>query len=297
MPSQILSVIRILLAVGIAMATLSAVEAQSLDRVRERVRQPGGSSASGDSCLPAGRNSRSRNSDIGGYASSVRDDDDQNILTELIGHAFLAAAVAPFVVPKAILDDDGERGYFPDYPYDHDGAVRAVSFEPERAGMHSSLLTIQGSYGLDFDDMNHAHGRIFGDYKSRFGIDSEFFYRHENVPSGNDELWNGDFNLTYRFAQNESWQFRAGLGVNWLRDRFGSDAGFNTTYSVEWFPGDPVVVTGLIDWGRIGDTSIFHYRTTAGVSHNGWGMFTGYDVTRISDQSIHAWINGVEYRF
>ena len=37
---------------------------------------------------------------------------------EARGAVVVAAASTPFVVPRAALNDDGARGYFPDYPYD-----------------------------------------------------------------------------------------------------------------------------------------------------------------------------------
>lgn len=292
MRSQGFSIHQVLIAIIAPGLFVPNIHAQSLARVRQKVQHSSGSSPSRNRVKSSG----GRRSDYGGTADSVCDDDD-NPFEELLGYAFLAAASAPFVVPRVALDDNGETGYFADYPYDHDGGVKNVAYEPNLAGLHRSTFVIQGSFGQDFNDLSNAQGRIFGDYRSRWGIDSEFYYRHENTRGGNDELWNGDFNLTYRFAQNENWQFRAGVGVNWLTDEFDSDAGINSTYSVEWFPGDPYVLTGLIDWGRIGDTSLFHFRTTAGITHNGWGTFTGYDVTRISDETIHAWINGIEYRF
>ena len=273
--------------------TLSATQAvgQTLSGMRSEAREPRRASA------PAPR--RTKNRSRSSYDPYCDDDDNglDDLAGQLVGYAFLAAASTPFVVPRAALDDDGDPAWYPDYPYDaqHAGMV----FDENLPGVHNSLIVLQADYGADFDDLNHAHGRLFGDISQRIGFDSEFYYRHENVATanGNDELWNGDVNFTYRFAQNEFWQFRAGLGVNWLHDRIGTEAGFNTTYGVEYFPQDPWVLGSVIDWGRIGSTSLFHYRGTVGWTHNGWGVFTGYDYLGLGGEKIHAWINGVEYRF
>lgn len=267
--------------------------AQTFGGMRSEIREKKARSSS-----PPSSSSRSRSSSRSyDPHCTLEDDDSDNFAATLAGYAFLAAASTPFVVPRAALQDDGDPAWYPDYPYDarHSGMV----YNEDLPGVHNSLIVIQAEYGGDFDDLNHAHGRIFGDISQRIGFDSEFYFRHENVATanGNDEIWNGDVNATYRFAQNEQWQFRAGLGVNWFADRIGSEAGLNTTYGVEWFPRDPWVMSGVIDWGRVGATSLFHYRGTVGWTHNGWGVFTGYDYFGLGGEKIHAWINGLEYRF
>lgn len=275
------------------------VAAQTLSRIKSQVRESGAAPSARPAADPEKdcRKDRKRRSRAGYSSYSSDCDDSDNIVGQLAGYAFLAAASTPFVVPRAALGDDGEPGYYPDYPYDARGQVGSIVYDDSLPGAHDSLLVLQADYGTDFDSLEHAHGRLFGDVSLRVGIDTEFYYRHEDVVTGDDELWMGDANFTYRFAQNQNWQFRAGLGVNWLTDRSESDAGINTTYTVEWFPEDPWMLAGAIDWGRVGDTSLFHYRGTVGLTHNGWGIFTGYDYLGIGGERIHAWINGVEYRF
>lgn len=282
-------------AIVLIVSTMGAAQGQTFSGMRSEIRES--NSRGGSAADDSPRRSRRSSASGGYYNPYCDDDDDDDFAATLVGYAFLAAASTPFVVPRAALQDDGDPAWYPDYPYDarHNGMV----YDEDLPGVHNSLIVIQAEYGADFDDLNHAHGRVFGDVSQRIGFDTEFYFRHENVAAGNgnDEIWNGDVNLTYRFAQNEHWQFRAGLGVNWFADRIGSEAGLNTTYSAEWFPQDPWVLSGVIDWGRLGATSLFHYRGTFGWTHNGWGVFTGYDYLGLADEKIQAWINGVEYRF
>lgn len=268
----------------------SVGSAQTLNGIRNEVREPARPSANVAPLATAKKKRPKRKS-----ARHADFDDDDNPVGDLVGNMFLAAASAPFVVPRAALHDEGGPGYYPDYPYDAN--AQGLVFDEAPPGVHSSLIVLQADYGTDLDSLSHAHGRLFGDMALRLGFDTEFYYRNEDLTAGNDDLWNGDFNLTWRFAQNEFWQFRAGLGVNWLHDQFGSDAGFNSTYSVEWFPTDPMVLASQLDWGRVGDSSLLHFRSTVGVTHNGWGLFTGYDYLKIGRSKIHAWVNGLEYRF
>ena len=65
-----------------------------------------------------------------------------------------------------------------------------------------------------------------------------------------DQLWLGDVNVVYRCAQIPILQMRTGLGMNWLADEFGSDVGFNFTYSGDFFPADPWLVSAGINWGK-----------------------------------------------
>lgn len=270
--------------------------AQTLSTIRQEVREPPGTHTAAPPLSSADeRRKRTRDDDFGGHSFGDNDGGLNDLAGELIGAAAIATVSAPFVVPRAMLGDEGGRGYYPDYPYDQNSS--SVVFDDTQPGAHSSLIVLQADYGSDLDNINFGRGRIFGDIDMRIGFDAEATFLNEDLATGNDDLALGDVNLTYRFAQDEYWQFRAGLGVNWLHDSAGTEAGFNSTYTVEWFPTDPVVLTGMIDWGRIGDSSLFHYRGTAGVTRNGWGLYTGYDFLKIGDAEIHAWINGLEYRF
>lgn len=227
--------------------------------------------------------------------------DDNNGVKDALGKLVLiagtAAVAAPFILPRAILNDEGQSAVYPDYPYDHNGTIAAVCYDETVAGTHHSLIVLQAAYGSNLDDVNQFQGRIFGDLDLRLGFDAETSYFTENVPTGTDEFWRGDANLTWRFAQNEHWQFRAGIGVNWVHDRRGAEAGINGTYNIEWFPKDPWVLSSSLDAGSVGSSGLLHTRNTIGITHNGWGFFTGHDYLKLDSTSLHTWITGVEYRF
>lgn len=266
-------------------------EAGKFDSIRSEVRQSS-SGEGGTSSSDSDSHRHRRCRDHGHYGCHECDDDGN----EFFGKLFFAALTSPFWGPHVALGDDlSTTSYFAEHPYEN--AKGNMLLEGAARGAHDSQIVLQGQYGDNIGGIRHVNGRLLLEHSSRFGVDTEIFYRNEEIPTGHDELWTGDANLTYRFAQNEHWQFRAGLGMNWLADRGSSDTGINFTYGMDWFPAEPWRLTGLIDWGRIGDASLFHGRTTIGVSHNGWGVFTGYDYLEIGDQDIHAWINGVELRF
>ena len=247
------------------------------------------------------RNDSSRHEEChSGSSSHSFNDDDDDLSSQLFGLGLAGVGLglsSPFWAPYAALSDDLDRNsWFPKHPYEEiDGAL---AFDETVKGTHSSLIVLQGVYGTDLSDLMLFNGRATLEHSSRFGIDTELTSRTEKIEGGgHDQIWNGDFNVTYRFAQSKHWLFRTGLGVNWLGDHEHVDVGFNFTYGAEWFPIEPLVITGTIDWGRIADAGLFHGRTTIGVTRNGWGVFTGYDHFRISDSASNTWINGIELRF
>ncbi len=233
-------------------------------------------------------------------SSDCEDDEGDSLTGQLFGMGLLGAgfvATSPFWAPYSALNDEYSRdAWFPKHPYRaSDGAV---VYDESIRGSHDWLTVLQGQHGTDFDDMMLWNGRAIIEHKSRWGIDTEFNYRQEELAGGgHDELWNGDFNITFRFAQSENWLFRAGAGVNWLHDRGETENGFNFTYGAEWFPVKPLVFTGTMDLGKISGDGLLHLRTTAGITTNGFGFYTGYDYFRISNNGISSWINGIELRF
>lgn len=291
--------VSILLVLTICLAGVDqSAFAGSFDKMSSEVRQPSTGSGSAPPGQPPSskREQKSRDRHVRHSNYCEDHDDTDHFLAKFIGAGVIAGVTSPFWAPHIALDDDLEYGgYFPEHPYEN--AEGSMLFDKSPRGAHDSLILLQGQYGDDFDNIFHANGRVLMEHSSRFGFDTEFFYRNEDVQTGHDELWTGDFNITYRFAQSEKWQFRAGLGANWLVYNDEADEGSNFTYGADWFPADPLVVSALLDWGRVGDAGLFHGRTTIGVSHNGWGVYTGYDFFEIGHQEIHSWINGIELRF
>jgi len=229
------------------------------------------------------------------------DDDDDVAATgfsDFSGQLLLMALSSPFTIPRAVVADRHlDAIEFPELPHS-DGRHSPLGELFGNAELADWQTVLRGQYGDDFDGLSHASGRLLLDNWTRFGVDTEFFYRHEDLAvGGSDQLWTGDANIVYTFAKGDLGQFRTGFGVNWLAGAGQSDAGFNFTYGGELYPAEPFVITGDIDWGRIGDASLFHGRATIGITRNGWGLFTGYDYFSIGKTDLHSWINGVELRF
>lgn len=219
------------------------------------------------------------------------------IFGEILGHGVIALIGGPFVLPHLALNDDlYDTTYFPDYPYDNDeGSLIVFKHRGDEGKDFASRLQVFNV--TDFDDLNRVQFRLQADHANRIGVDTEAGWWQQKFPSGSDDLWLGDFNLTYRFAQSEHVQFRTGLGANWLADTGRSDIGINFTYQVDLFPVRPWTISALMDAGSLGHAGLFHGRTTFGVMLRQFEAFMGYDYFRLGDFQTHGLLSGVALHF
>ncbi len=213
------------------------------------------------------------------------------------GNAVISGLTAPWWIPRSLVGDNDEVLLFADYPYagGWDGYFVNQDPEPDWTKRWSGRFLAES--GSNFDGLQKHGGRLRLDSTSRWGLDSEWNFRRESLSSGHDTLWNGDLNLVYRFAQGQRAAFYTGLGVNWLSDRFGSNAGFNFTYGADFYPAKPWVLSGSIDWGTLGHTSVFHGRATVGLMLKRWELFTGYDYYKLGGTSLPSYVAGVQLHF
>jgi hypothetical protein len=275
---------------GLPISQETAVRAGELQSVREAVRKESDASADAQ---PKKKKEKKR--------SQRTDCDDEGfrlVFGEVIGKALFVAASSPWWIPHVGVDDDlSDWGSFPSAPYDdgHDGYLVIETLAPiEADGLSVRLWT---EYGTDFDDLSRIGTRLIVDTAPRFGLDAEWNQWFEETGTGDDTLSTGDVNLVYRFAQHERIQFRSGLGVNWLNDSHDADFGFNFTYGFDAFPVEPVIVSGTLDLGRIGDASLVHVRSTAGLVWKRAELFTGYDYQRIGPVDLHGLVAGLQFWF
>ncbi|MEZ6133593.1 MAG: hypothetical protein R3C53_01655 [Pirellulaceae bacterium] len=222
------------------------------------------------------------------------DDETDGSLSEFFGGALLTGLSSPFWAPRAMIgDESSDPGFFLRYPYLHDRDGALSEQQHSVAGTRTWMLRARGEYVDDFDSLSKIGGGLLCDTASRWGIDSEYNYRREELSTANDSLWTGDFNLVYRFAQSEQLQMRTGIGLNWLADRVDNDLGFNFTYAGDWFPTRPVIVSHEIDWGKLGHAALFHARVTAGINYHRLEVYTGYDYLDVGQSKFDGLVGGV----
>jgi hypothetical protein len=233
---------------------------------------------------------RSHDDDHHHHAHAHNHDDDGLEIGSIV---VTGIVTSPYWIPAVALGDDYElAAWFPDAPYEGvAGALVIDSPLPENSS--DWIARLRGEYSNDFDNLNRAGSSLLLEHSSRFGIDTSWDYRYQDLLVGHDDLWTGDFNIVYRFAQSERVQFRSGLGFNWLSDEIDTDFGFNFTYGADFFPAEPWVVSAVIDWGRLGNASLFHGRVTVGVVLDRFEIYTGYDYYDVGGTPLEGFIAGV----
>jgi hypothetical protein len=229
------------------------------------------------------------------YDCGCYDNDDDNWFGSLFWKAGAFVVAAPIWIPITLAEDDySYTGYFPEYPYQHniDGYMMIDPWIPSEPFEYS--FQARTEYADNFSGVSRIGTRLLLDTTTRFGIDSEVNYWRESLGIGqHDNLWTGDANLVFRFAQSERMQMRTGLGMNWLADDIGTDLGFNFTYQGDFFPADPWIISTEFDLGTLGDETLVHGRVTAGLHWHRAEVFIGYDYYEVDQTELSGFVSGL----
>lgn len=152
-------------------------------------------------------------------------------------------------------------------------------------------------YASDEDDVDRMGFGLLMHATGGLGIETGVRLFREEAADFRDHLWIGDFNVVYELSATKYVRTRAGVGLNWLADRYGAAAGLNLTAGTDVFAG-PVTFSGELDFGTMGDADVLHGRITAAVrlqEHAEW--FAGYDYLDIGGVEIHGVLAGLRFRF
>ncbi len=257
----------------------ASLNAQTLETIRNDVREgpPPSPAAS-----PPPQSSTSQSSDDG---SALDGDTKFDLFLLGVGAAGLTVTAPIWVPIKLSGDDYSHPADLHQFPYDD------TTYPPETFPF---ALRFDADYVDAFDNLARINGHLLISTASRFEFDARFQHLEERLAGGGrDELWTGDCNVTYRFAQSDFAQFRAGLGVNWLTDPGQTNLGFNFTYGADLFPVKPWVFSAVLDAGMLGHAGLFRFRTTAGVVYRSVELYTGYEYADIGTVSWNGLIGGV----
>ena len=149
-------------------------------------------------------------------------------------------------------------------------------------------------YVETFRNLDDLSGHFLLSTSWRFGVSASFDRLQEYPSSGGaDQLWLGNCNLVWQFAQSDRAEFRTGLGMNWIDDPQCSNVGFNFTYAADIFPYKPWIVSAQLDAGTLGRTGLFRFRSTAGVVLRNFEIYTGYEYNDIGRASWNGLIAGL----
>jgi hypothetical protein len=235
------------------------------------------------------------------------DDDEDSLWGELLAPLAIAAGAvgtSPFWGPPLMIGDGYHHpGYFPEYPYQYERGYMMVDYVDLYDGAdvrekYPWAWRARPDYGTNFSGLQWIGGNVLFETTPRIGAETDFRFLTEELPfGGHDDLWLGDANLFWRFAQSDQTQMRAGVGFNWLSDREHSDFGFNATYAIDWYPIQPVVISAEMDLGNLNEAWLFHIRTSAGVTWHGMEAFVGYDLYDIDHFQAQGLVAGMRLWF
>ncbi len=188
-----------------------------------------------------------------------------------------------------------ERTVFAEFPYADGMDGYLLKWDQIGATPHQhSGGRIQFEYGSDFDSIDRWSASVLREGPLGFGIDSQWDYYTEQLPLGlQDNLHVGDVNLVFRAIELEHMLWRIGAGINWFDSRSVSDAGLNATVKVDYFPVQPIILSGEVDYGRVGDAEMFHGSVSVGVILNRFEVFSGYDYRKIGPVKLEGPLFGL----
>ena len=147
----------------------------------------------------------------------------------------------------------------------------------------------------------------------RFGIDTDLnMFGKSAKQSGRGITYAGTANVTFALVMRPRIIWRVGGGVGYLangqllgigQQHPGADVGGNLTSSVDVFPFKPLIMSGQVDYGRLGHGSqdainMVHARATLGLMlPHGIEVYGGYDFRRIGQLNLQGPTVGVRVWF
>ena len=202
----------------------------------------------------------------------------------------------PVTVPQAIFGDVDSPGGFIKYPFARAHAGSMMMNPQPGDKVESSHLRIRLDYADNFLSQQKISSHLIFESRNRLGVDASFDYLRESVAVGqHEQLWIGDVNVVWRFAQMENAQMRVGLGMNWQRTSAGAEQGINFTYGGDFYLSEPQVISADLDWGRLGSAGLFRIRTTYGRQIGRAKVYVGYEYLSIGDFKKNFLITGASF--
>ena len=157
-----------------------------------------------------------------------------------------------------------------------------------------SRLTVQG--GSDFDGLGQGGIGLLLQPTNSLGLEAAATLFRESGTAFRDHLWLGDVNLLFEPVSGDV-RLRLGIGLNWLGDAYGGEAGFNLTAGTDIRLSNRWLLTGEIDYGTLGDSDLFHSQVTLGATFGNRELFAGYNYYDIGGAELDGVIFGLRFRF
>ena len=151
--------------------------------------------------------------------------------------------------------------------------------------------------GSDFDDITTGGLGLHLQSPGSIGLEGSVTTLRESTEYYRDHLWIGDVNLVYEILARGDVRGRIGLGVNWLSDSWGAEAGFNLTAGVDVRLTERLILTGEGDLGSLGDADYFHGRVNFARRFETCELMLGFEHYNIGGADINTFFTGILFRF
>lgn len=223
-------------------------------------------------------------------------------------------ALLPFAVPKSLVERDVTKGKFLDYPYQANRSGNMITYTAKEwldnplmsEGWEGNQMRIQTDYSWN-SKASAVNTRLLLEGAGRIGLRGSFDYRRDVEMiadyNGQDDFWIGDMAVTYRFAQSDVVQLRAGGGFMWFSDGMDADIGWNFLYEVDWYLKDPWVVNASLNLGALhfqkgrSSAPVVNFRTTIGYQRKRIQVYIGFQHLQIGNDERDAFISGLQWSF
>lgn len=150
--------------------------------------------------------------------------------------------------------------------------------------------------GTDFDGLDQTQFAWLIQQPGGLGLDVSAKMFREEDSDFHDSLWIGDANLVFEPVTGPL-RTRLGIGMNWLGDHEGFEAGVNLTAGFDWELSENFITSGEIDLGSLGTADFSHAQITVGYQVDAVEWFTGYSRYNIGGAKLDGLIYGIRLRF
>lgn len=151
--------------------------------------------------------------------------------------------------------------------------------------------------GSDFDGISAGSLGLNLQMPGSIGLDAGVSTLRERGMTFRDHLWIGDVNLVYELLSAPRMRARMGVGINWLNDAWGSEAGFNLTAAVDFKLSERWLVTGEGDLGNLGDADFFHAKAALARRFEACDWLVGAEHYNIGGAELNNFFTGIQLRF
>lgn len=198
----------------------------------------------------------------------------------------LAPAVQPIFTEPLVVAEDANQ-------YQNSGNFSDVGTD----WFDSTDSRLWASIGSDFDGITIGSLGLQLQAAKGLGLDIGVSTLRESGTDLRDNLWIGDVNLMYQVIRRQRFKTRLGVGVNWLGDHWGGEAGLNLTAAAELKLGQRWGVSAEGDIGTLGDSDFLHTKVSLNRQFESAEWIIGYERYDIGGTEINSVFTGFGVRF